>query len=331
MSKKISLFLFVILAGPTLLFAKTRIGIISDYQYCGEREIAWRVKRAAEQLGWDVFLDEQQGRRIATMKKLDWTISLVPPRYKPPCRNYMTVFHPFGFLDEENKMLPIFESFDGYLLTIQPSFFEGTFRSGTKQFFSIPFYPTTQPVPYKELSLNGLVTLFPVWGDRTTQEKYKTLYRMLSRSGLTKFYGSKDNEGIIQEGYMGTLPYDGISVINALQKHGITLIIHSSTHREEGLPSGRIFEAAAASTVIISDENPFVKRHFGNTVYYIDVTLPAEELFAQIVERMEEITRNPEIALAKAKEAHQIFTDHFQMTDQLLLIDAMHKKIGNET
>jgi hypothetical protein len=329
--KSIQFLLLALFIWPTILLATTRIGIISDYQYCGEREIAWRIKRAAESLGWEAFLDEHQGRKIAKIKNLDWTISLVPSTYpRPRGLNYLTVFHPLGFLDSEKKMHSFYESFDGYLLTVKPEFLEGVFRSDSKRVFSIPFYPTTQPVPYKKVPLNYLVTLFPVWGDRISQQKYKTLYRLLSQSGFVKFYGPKDNEGIIQEGYMGPLPFDGISVIGALQKHGIALVMHSSMHREESIPSGRIFEAAAASTVIISDENPFVKKHFGDTVYYIDVNLTAEEIFRQITERMEEIFRDPEKALEKAKQSHQIFTDNFQMSDQLLSLQSLHKKILNK-
>ena len=108
---------------------------------------------------------------------------------------------------------------------------------------------------------------------------------------------------------------------------GIVSVLPQCRVRPYGLAPGRIFEAAAASTVIISDENSFVKEHFGDSVYYIDVTLSPEEIFRQIVDRMEAIFRDPKEALAKAKEAHQIFTDRFQMSDQLLAIHSMHNQI----
>lgn len=323
----ISFLAIAILAGETV-----RIGIISDFAFCGEREVAWRIKRAAESLGWKVFLDERKGFALQKINNLDWTISLVPTQVPlPKCLNYMAVFHPFGFLDHENKLHPIFEAFDGYLLTIQPQFFDTAFRSQTKKFFHIPFYPTVQPIPYKKVALNDLVTILPHWGNRRNGNRYKTLYRLLSESGFVKFYGPYSNDSIVQKGFMGNVPFDGISMIEALQKHGITLILHSQQHRQEEIPSARIFEAAAASTVIISDENRFVKEHFGDSVYYIDVTLQPEEIFRQIANHMEEIFRNPEEALTKAQQAHQIFTDHFQMTDQLLAIQSMHNRILNSS
>lgn len=309
------------------LLASIRIGIVSDGTYTGEREVGWRIKKAAESLGWTVFLDEHRGRNISRVKHLDWTIHLVPPDRSYPGYNYMAVFHHFGLLDEDKKLKPIYEFYDGYLLTITPEFFEGVFRSETKPFHCVPFYPSVQPITYKKLNLKNIMTTFPAWGHRQTSDRYKTLYRLLSQSGFVKFYGPKDTEGIIQNSYMGEIPFDGVSLIPMLQKHGITLILHSWHHRTKGIPSGRIFEAAAASTVIISDDNPFVRERFGDCVYYIDVTLPAEAIFEQIADHYNEIFRNPEKALENAWRAHQIFTEQFQMTDQLLSVDRMHQKI----
>ena len=320
--------LFSLFVGLASILAAVRIGIISDSAYFGEREIGWRIKRAAESLGWEVFLDESRGRMIQRIQDLDWTISLMATDSpKPKGLNYMSVFHPFGLLDQEKKLNPFYEAFDGYLLTLKPQFFDGVFRSERKKFYSIPFYPTTQPVPYKKVSLNYLVMILPTWGHRQTSERYRTLYRLLSESGFVKFYGPNDSERSIQKGYMGSVPFDGISMINILQKHGIALVIHSWHHRRWEIPSGRIFEAAAASAVIISDKNSFVQEQFGDSVYYIDINLPVEEVFRQIADRMEAIFQNPEEALSKAKQAHQIFTDRFQMTDQLLKLHAMHGEI----
>ena len=173
------------------------------------------------------------------------------------------------------------------------------------------------------------MTSIPVWGNRINEEKFKTFYSLLSRSGLVKFYGPQKKQGIVQSGYMGQIPFDGISVLDTLQKHGIVLVIHSSHHNDNKIPSGRIFEAAAASTVIISDENSFVKEHFVDSVYYIDTSLSAEEIYNQIIDHMNHIADDPETALAKAKKAHQIFTDKFLMTDQLLQLEAMHNRIKN--
>ncbi|MEI8365379.1 MAG: glycosyltransferase [Parachlamydiaceae bacterium] len=310
--------------------ANIRMGIISDYLYCGERELGWRIKIAAESLGWEVFLDETQGVKLQKIKNLDWVICILPGNNNlhQDTYNYLTIFHPFNYLEKNGNLIPYYEKYDGYLLTIEkPKNFDYFFKKSKKKLFSIRFYPTTYDVVYKKAVLNNLVTMIPVWSDRLTDNKYKNLYTLLSQSGFAKFYGIHENTDIIKDGFMGQIPFDGISVINILQQHGIVLIMHSAIHNQESIPSSRIFEAAAASCVIISDENPFVKKHFGDSVFYIDTSLSAEEIYAQISRYMDMIRSNPDRALEKAKQAHKIFIDNFLMADQLLRLETMHQQV----
>lgn len=314
---------------------KVRIGIISHTGYCGEREVGWRIKIAAENLGWEAFLDEKGGRKLKKQKNLDWVICLlVKNPYTPKdCPTYQTIFHPFNFLSTKGKLRSFYEKYSGYLLTINPTKkFAHNFQSKNKPLFSSIFYPTLQYVEYKEVPLNDLMTMVPVWSNRVEDEKFKKFYKSLSQSGFAKFYGIRvqANREIIDQGYMGTIPFDGTSVIDILQKHGIVLILHSDKHNQAQIPSSRIFEAAAASTVIISDENEFVKKHFGDTVFYIDTSLSADELYRQIENHMATIRQNPKAALAMAKKAHQIFVDNFLMSDQLLKIHAMNSEVKKQ-
>lgn len=310
-----------------------RIGIISNSSYCGERELGWRIKLAAESLGWQVVLDEKEGCKLRKIKGLDWVICLTPnnKRLYRNAPNYITIFHPFNYLDSQGTLVPFYEKYDGYLMTIKkPEKFENNFKSKHKQLFSVPFYPSLQYVDYQEVSLNNLMTMIPVWSNRLIDEKFKQLYKKLSQSGFTKFYGVHENRDIIEQGYMGTIPFDGSSVINILQRHGITLIFHSDIHNQEGIPSCRIFEAAAASTVIISDENAFIKEHFGDTVLYVNTSLSTEEIYLQIKNHMDWIQQHPQEAVIMAKKAHEIFTAHFLMNDQLLKINALNEKIKRQ-
>ena len=325
-----NLYLFLILASLFNLHANVRIGIISDSGYCGEREVAWRIKIAAESLGWEAFLDEERGHTLRRMKGLDWIVCLIPDigRLNKRCPNFLTIFHPFTFLNKNGELLPIYEQYDGYLKTIKHTeSFETPFKLRHEESYSIPFYPTLQKVEYKKLIFKNLVTMVPVWGNRLIDDKFREFYKLLSQSGFTKFYGINKNSQIIEQGYMGKIPFDGVSVIDAFQQHGIVLIIHSEVHNREGIPSARIFEASAASTVIISDENSFVRERFGDSVLYVDTSKSSEEMYRQIKNHIDFIQLNPETALEMARKAHQIFEDNFLMTDQLLKIQNLNKKI----
>jgi hypothetical protein len=244
------------------------------------------------------------------------------------CPNYLTIFHPFNYLNPKRKLNHFYEKYDGYLLTIRDreSLIE-SFRNRDKKFYGISFYPTVQNCSYKELELHNLMVMIPVWGNRLSDPKFQTLYSLLSQSGFAKFYGVSCNKNIHPEDYMGQIPFDGSSVIDILQQHGIVLVLHSDFHNNEGIPSARIFEAAAASAVIISDENSFVKQYFGDSVFYIDTSESGESMFLQIQEHLHAILDNQSKALEMAKKAHEIFIKDFTMEQQLQELEKMHQKI----
>src|SRR5262245_34382122 len=52
--------------------------------------------------------------------------------------------------------------------------------------------------------------------------------------------------------FAGSLPFDGRSIVEAINRCGIALSLQTPDHRAEGIPSMRLFEAAAAGAVIIS-------------------------------------------------------------------------------
>ena len=318
----------VIVFFPTL--QAITMGVVINSNYVGEREVAWRIKIAGENLGWTVIIDENQGCEIQNMKELDWVICLIPKNEfsNPYCLNYQTIFHPFSYLDNQRKLVEFYEKYDGYLLTINDrETIEEGLKLKNKEFNFIPFYPTVYHVPYKKIELNNLFTTIPVWGNRLKERKFRTLYRFLSQKENVKFYGVNKNADIISNGYMGKIPFDGVSVINILQQHGIVLVIHSDIHNKEEIPSSRIFEAAAASTVIISDKNAFIKKYFGDSVLYIDTSLSAETIFGQIEEHLDFIYKNPEKALEMARKAHEIFIENFEMSSQLLKLETLHNEI----
>lgn len=290
---------------------------------------AWRIKITGEKLGWKVYLDEKEGADLQN-RKLDWVICMLPNHnlFHPSCPNYLMVFHPFNYLDSQRKFNAQSSNYDGYLLTIND---RKTLKAGlkkkNKEFHCVRFYPTIYSIPYKKLSLNNLVVMIPVWGNRLADPKFEQLYQLLNQSGFAKFYGVNKHKCVDPQNYMGSIPFDGVSVITALQQHGIVLVIHSDVHNREAIPSARIFEAAAASAVIISDTNPFVIKHFGDSVFYIDTTRSGKNIFKQIQRHMSTIKNDPQKALKMAKKAHDIFEKNFTMEKQLLNLLKMHKGV----
>ncbi len=147
--------------------------------------------------------------------------------------------------------------------------------------------------------------------------RHEELLKLLDRDGNLRLYGPKLFSGVdVWEGfnsYVGPIPFDGVSIVRLIHKAGISLVLSSQAHREAEMMSCRIFESAAAGAVIICDDNPFARRFFGDSLLYIDTTLPAAETFAQVQGHLQWIEANPAEARELATRSQQIFQERFSL------------------
>jgi hypothetical protein len=76
-----------------------------------------------------------------------------------------------------------------------------------------------------------------------------------------------------------------------------------------GTPSSRLFEAAAAGAVIITDDFSFPREHFKDSVLYIDMEASERKVADGIKHHMDWIRLHPEQADKMAEDSHKIFRD----------------------
>jgi hypothetical protein len=107
--------------------------------------------------------------------------------------------------------------------------------------------------------------------------------------------------------YRGVLPFDGVSVISAIRDAGIALCLHKAIHRDAACPTMRLFEAAAAGALIITDDFEFPREWFRDSVLYVDAELPAPVVIEQIVSHVEWANRNREAANRLARRSNDLF------------------------
>jgi hypothetical protein len=107
------------------------------------------------------------------------------------------------------------------------------------------------------------------------------------------------------------LPFDGESVQRKYAANGIGLCLLSEDHCRDDVVSNRVFEVASVGAIAISSDMPWLRRHFGDSLYYVDQSLPLPYLVRQILLRREEIYRDPQAAIEKARRAREIFERHF--------------------
>jgi hypothetical protein len=291
--------------------------------------LACRIKAAGENLGWNVTLLDS-GALTYPKKKFDWILTLTADCVKKMRRfnscNYLAIFDPCNHVFSKDFYLSgQFAHYDGYVKTFKGSLsFRGEEVSNV---YPMAWYPSAQYRAYREFSPQKLFYFVGQWGDRCHDVKYKTLQRLLSEQDYTCFFGSPEWGTQYASAYRGEISYAAESIQDEIAKMGICLVLHSDIHIRHQIPSGRIFEAAASPSVIISDMNPFVQQHFGDSVLYVDQTASAEEIFRQIDAYVHWILTHPEEAKQMAARSHKIFCEKFLLEQQLLQFDKWHQSV----
>jgi hypothetical protein len=137
--------------------------------------------------------------------------------------------------------------------------------------------------------------------------RHGAVFRGLDGRVPLKLYGPPEAWAGRGANYQGALPFDGVSVVNAIREAGIALCLHKSAHRAANCPTMRLFEAAAAGALIITDDFEFPREWFRDSVLYVDGELPAPMIVNQIVSHVEWANRNPEAANRLARRSNDLF------------------------
>jgi Glycosyl transferase family 2 len=144
-------------------------------------------------------------------------------------------------------------------------------------------------------------------GSHWDGSRHGEIFRGLDGRTPLKLYGPPETWADRGASYRGTLPFDGVSVIAAVRDAGIALCLHKAAHREANCPSLRLFEAAAAGALIISDDFEFPREWFRDSILYVDAELPAPMVVEQIVSHVEWANRNLEAASRLAQRSNDLF------------------------
>lgn len=164
--------------------------------------------------------------------------------------------------------------------------------------------------------------------------RHDGVFKLLDETGNIKFFGPDMNEswGGIRpwkgyKCYQYPIPFDGFSILEEINKCGVCLVLSSDVHRRACAASSRVYEACAAGAVIISDDNEFVKRHFGDAALFIDYNInDPKDTFNQIMSKYEWVVKNPDKALDLVRRAQDIFRKKFALEKQISDIVRNHER-----
>jgi glycosyltransferase involved in cell wall biosynthesis len=117
--------------------------------------------------------------------------------------------------------------------------------------------------------------------------------------------------------YKGEIPFDGVSIVNVIKRCGACLVLSSPSHVKFEISSNRLFEGLAAGVPLICDNHPFIKKWFGDNVFYIDTN--DSTCHEQVLRHIAFIKdpNNTEVVIHKLQECRNVFLTNFMLHHQL--------------
>lgn len=318
--------------------AKYRLLFTNHPAAFGEVQAVHRLTKAASNLGWEWAIVEcldKQPEYIDQLKP-NFVVSLRAEIQPVPGAIHLLYLHApmFMYVNKEgvfrDRDYPHVLKYDGFLSVVPDS---KPIQVAYEAWHHKPFYNVdtvfgAQAIAFNDTPKVRLCHWGCIWDTARGSDHYQRFYRLLDQTGYFDLYGHpKSWTSMGLTSYRGLLPMDDHSVTDAIAKCGIALVLHSHEHIKGGVPTSRIFEAAAASAVIICDHHPFVEREFGDTVLYIDPTQAPEEVFKQVDDHVMWVHANPDKAMELARRSHAIFMERFTLERELLKIAEMYEKM----
>lgn len=294
-----------------------RLAVLNSWpnlEYSAEREFIARLKLACLNLGWvciEVVTSDDVLRAQADCV-------IVTHEYSPKLTEVPTIgllWNPPDFFREDPLRARSVLSYDGYLAGsesvrdyLTDLLFSTTKNSPVSDWNFLPTAPRTEFRP-PDLS-NPLLFYAGVHWDGNRHHK---LIKGLCASLPVAFYGDPAKWARFGAAYKGNIPFDGTSVIDRINEAGIALCLHRDEHLKHDVPSMRIFESAAASAVIITENSNFAKRNFGDSVLYVDQSACDADKAFQVSKHFEWVLSHPKEALELAAKSHAIFSEKYSL------------------
>lgn len=281
--------------------------------FSAEREFIARLKIAGERLG-HAMIDVITSDDILAAAP---DVVLVTHEFSPKLTRVPTlglIWSPVAFLARDAERLRNILSYDGFLVATPSlrAYITRLLRTHGKcaPVSDFDFVPSAPETTWPDEAGKDRRSLFYA-GVHWDGRRHGDLFTELRGCIPLRLYGDPARWGRDPD-FDGALPFDGRSVVEAIRRCGIALCLHTPEHRAEGIPSMRLFEAAAAGAVIIADRLDYAVQSFGDTLLYIDEG-NAATVARQIVDHVAWVEANPAAAAALAQRSHEVFRRRFTL------------------
>lgn len=312
----------------------------------GEAEFLARLKYCAKKAGHQLEVADKSGKIIGKNKDFesDFAVTCNIFDFAPMviADQFSVFLHwaPSDFMAsfQEDTLLKGFHSFDAVINGYESPKMEKTILNSGNKSINMAFTASV-PLDYclapKKDCQRHLFYIGINRENQLSKMRYRELFEILDKQGVLDIYGPKVvyNMGKTWDGfqsYKGEIPFDGKSVIQKINEAGIVLALNSPMHNAADIVSARIFEAAAAGAVIIADKNPYIKKYFGDSVFYVDINQSESEISKEILIVIEWCNNNKKEAYEMACASQKVFKQYFTLDKMLSSLVAAVKTAKQE-
>jgi GT2 family glycosyltransferase len=159
------------------------------------------------------------------------------------------------------------------------------------------------------------------WDRRAPQ-----LFEMLDNKGILRIHGPPHSWPNGLRSYVGPLPFDGSGPQKTYCSFGMGLVLLSADHLREDVVTNRIFEISSVGAVSICPNTPWIRKWFGDSVFYFDAFRPWGDIAARIMDIHEYCKAHPHEAAKMGRSARAIFEKNFPEERMLLNAVEYHKE-----
>lgn len=327
---------------------KTKVLLVWGNGY-GEQEQTHRFKIVGERLGLDLRVVSVKPKNLINACFLKDMANIAALTMQPDL--ILTIERNIPFLNSAPNYLVLDQSAEQYIRKVNngvrmrsslahyagllPTFddlddLQTAFSQQGKIFNGFIWYPTVYRTNYVPQAAKKLFYPGGILRDVTrSSEKYTRLFKILDKSDYLAVYGLRSKWGHTPNSLLPPIEFDGVSLLEIQNAAGMSLILHDAEHLQGNVPSGRIFEAAAANTIIISDQHKFIMDNFGANVLYVDVNQNPEAIASQIQQHVDWIFMHPVAARKLAQNCHDIFIKKYTLEDQMQKLLELHNAVAD--
>ncbi len=298
-----------------------RIGFLNPWREGAEIQAFKSLSLAARRIGCELIRVHNSQEIIAAAP--DFVLAIEPGQPKTTDVPTFGVVHsPRSILLESKSHLEDISylqsllTYDGYL-TIADSLrhFIEALCAGAGRKPHVGFYYNT---PQRQGLICGLEKLAAqdllrlCYFGINWEPRARPLFRALAQRPYMRIYGPpKGWEYLHASSYCGDVPFDGQSVQRVYALFGIGLVVLSTQHMLDDVVSNRVFEIASVGAAAICPQIPWIRKNFGDSVFYYDPFAAPAETVARIDGIVGEIRRDPKAAAQQALAARAIFDEKF--------------------